>query len=57
MTQEEYNNLDTILEGDDRELNVVESLIGILNTPIAKRKGIIMTPDMCAEWLNELKTF
>lgn len=57
MTKEEYNNLDAIIEGDSRELNVVESLIGILNTPIAKRKGIIMTPDMCAEWSNELKNF
>ena len=55
MTQEDYNNLDAIIEGDSRELNAVESLIQILNSPIAQRKGIILTPEECAEWSNELK--
>ena len=55
MTQEDYNNLDAIIEGDSRELNAVESLIQILNSPIARRKGIILTPEECAEWSNELK--
>ena len=57
MTQEDYNNLNAIIEGDSRELNAVESLIQILNSPIAKRKGIIMTREDCAEWSNELKKF
>lgn len=57
MTQEDYNNLDAIIEGNDKELNAVESLIQILNSPIAKRKGITMTPETCAEWSNELKNF
>lgn len=57
MTQEDYNNLDAILEGDDRKLNAVESLIEILNSPIARRKGIIMTAEECAKWSNELKKF
>jgi hypothetical protein len=57
MTQEDYNNLDDIIQGDSIELNAVESLIQILNSPIVRRKGIIMTPEECAEWSNELKNF
>jgi len=57
MTQEDYNNLDAIIEGDRRQLNAVESLILILNSPMAKRKGILMTAEECAEWSYELKKF
>ena len=57
MTQEDYNNLDAIIQGDSIELNAVESLIKILNSPIARRRGVMMTPEECAEWSNELENF
>lgn len=57
MTQEDYYNIASIIEGNDKELNAVESLINILTCPIAKRKGITFSPEECIEWSKELKQF
>ena len=57
MTPEDYNNLSSILEGEGEEKNAVESLIQILRSPIAKRKGIIMSAEDCKEWAEELENY
>ena len=57
MTVEDYNNLSSILEGDDKKLNAVESLILILRSPIAKRKGVIMNAEECEAWAEELENY
>ena len=57
MTQEDYYNITSIIEGDDKELNAVESRINILTCPIAKRKGIMFSAEECAEWSKDLKQF
>lgn len=57
MTPEDYNNLPFILEGEGEEKNAVESLIQILRSPIAKRKGIIMSAEDCEEWAKELENY
>lgn len=40
-----------------RNENVVEQMIGILKTPIAQRKGVIIPPDECAIWAKELEMY
>ena len=57
MTQEDYYNIASIIEGDDKELNAVESLINIFTCPIAKRKGITFSSEDCEERSKELKQF
>lgn len=39
------------------EKNIVEQMIGILRTPIAQRKGVIIPPDECAIWAKELEMY
>ena len=34
---------------------VIEQMIGLLRTPIAQRKGIIIPPDECLIWTDELE--
>lgn len=34
---------------------VIEQMIGLLRTPIAQRKGIIIPPDECLIWADELE--
>lgn len=57
MTQEDYNNLSSILEGEGEEKNAVESLIQIFRSPIAKRKGVIISAEDCEEWAKELESY
>ena len=57
MTPEDYNNLSSILEGEGEEKNAVESLIQILRSPIAKRKGVIISAEDCEEWAKELENY
>ena len=35
-------------------MNALESLIGILSTPIAKRKGVTISAEDCKIWVEEL---
>ena len=39
------------------DMGVINSLIDVLKTPIAKRQGITMSPEMCAEWAERLNEF
>lgn len=57
MTPEDYNNLSSIIEGNEEQPNAVESLIQIFRSPIAKRKGIIMSAEDCEEWAKELENY
>lgn len=57
MTPEDYNNLSSILEGEGEEKNAVESLIQIFRSPIAKRKGVIISAGDCEEWAKELENY
>lgn len=58
MTPEDYNNLENILAGkDDEYLNPVESLIIMMSSPIAKRKGITISASECKIWIEELEAF
>lgn len=57
MTPEEYNNLQFILEGGCKEKNAVESLIQMFRSPIAKRKGIIISSEDCKEWAEDLENY
>jgi hypothetical protein len=31
--------------------------MGLLNTPIAQRKGVCISPEDCKIWVEELETF
>ena len=42
---------------EEQKVNVIESLIGILTTPVAKRKGIYVSPEDCQVWAEELEAF
>lgn len=57
MTPEDYNNLSSILEGNKEQPNAVESLIRIFRSPIAKRKGVIISAEDCEEWAKELENY
>ena len=57
MTQEDYINLPSIIESEDKELNAVESLIEIMRSPIAKRKGVNISPEDCKIWVEELENY
>lgn len=37
--------------------NVVEQMIGYLSTPIAKRKGVSISPEECEIWVDEFNKF
>jgi len=49
--------INTLFGVNEKEKNAVESLIGILRTPIAKRRGINFSASECREWANELERF
>ena len=34
----------------------VWAMINLLNTPIAKRKGVLISAENCREWVKDLKT-
>jgi hypothetical protein len=36
-------------------MDALRSIIGILETPIAKRKGVTISAEDCAIWVEELK--
>lgn len=38
-------------------MNVVESIINLLRTPIAKRKGVTISTEDCAIWAEELEKY
>ena len=35
-------------------MDALSSMISFLTTPIAKRKGVVITPEDCAIWAEEL---
>ena len=37
--------------------NVIEQMIGMLRTPIAQRKGVVIPPYECAIWAEELERY
>ena len=39
------------------KLNTIQSLIGVLNSPIAQRKGVTISPEHCKIWVEELSKF
>ena len=39
----------------EQKTNVIDSLIGILTTPVARRKGIYISPENCQIWAEELE--
>jgi hypothetical protein len=36
-------------------MNPILSFIALLDTPIARRKGIVLSKEDCAEWVEELR--
>ena len=58
MTPENYNQLEDILTGKNvPETNVVQQMIGILSSPIAKRNGVVIPAEDCKIWVEELERF
>lgn len=41
----------------EEKLNAIQSLIGVLNSPIAQRKGVTISPEHCKIWVEELSKF
>lgn len=41
----------------EEKLNTIQSLIGALNSPIAQRKGVTISPEHCKIWVEELSKF
>jgi hypothetical protein len=41
----------------EEKLNTIQSLIGVLNSPIAQRKGVTISPEHCKVWVEELTKF
>ena len=39
------------------KLNTIQSLIGVLNSPIAQRKGVTISPEHCKIWVEVLSKF
>lgn len=39
---------------NEKQKKIIDSLIGILTTPVAKRKGIYISPEECEIWAKEL---
>lgn len=40
---------------NEKQKKMIDSLIGILTTPVAKRKGIYISPEECEVWAEELE--
>ena len=38
-------------------MNALESLIAVLSTPVAKRKGVTISAEDCKVWVEELKKY
>ena len=39
---------------NEKQKKLIDSLIGILTTPVARRKGIYISPEECEVWAEEL---
>ena len=42
---------------DDENTNVIRSIIKLLTTPMAKRKGVSISADDCKVWAEELQNY
>ena len=40
---------------NEKQKKLIDSLIGILTTPVARRKGIYISPEECEVWAEELE--
>jgi len=50
--------LEDLLTGKiDKAKNVIESLIKIMSTPVAKREGVVIPAKECEVWVKELNQF
>lgn len=38
-------------------MNALDSMIGILNTPVARRKGVTIPAEDCKIWVEELRKY
>ena len=38
-------------------MNALESLIAVLSTPVAKRKGVTISAEDCKVWVEELEKY
>lgn len=38
-------------------MNVLESLIAVLSTPVAKRQGVTISAEDCKVWVEELRKY
>lgn len=41
----------------EQKTSVIESLIGILTSPVAREKGVYFPPEDCQIWVEELEAF
>ena len=55
LSKDEFENI--LLGTNERELNPIESLIKIFSSPIAKRKGVMISKEDCGLWIDILKEF
>ena len=54
---EEKEFLETLFPSNEKEKNPVEALIGMMRSPIAKRKGLLISAKDCEEWALDLEKF
>lgn len=40
---------------NEKQKKIIDSLLGILTTPVAKRKGVYISPEECKIWAEELE--
>ena len=38
-------------------MNALESLIGVLSTPVARRQGVTISAEDCKVWVEELRKY
>lgn len=38
-------------------MNALESLIAVLSTPVAKKKGVTISAEDCKVWVEELRNY
>ena len=55
MTKEEFE--DILLGRNEEEVDALSAIINLLTSPIAKRKGVIISKEDCVEWAEDLKEY
>ena len=54
---EEKDFLEALFPTNEKEKNPIEALIGMMRSPIAKRKGLFISAKDCEEWALDLEKF